>query len=429
MTHDTLARAVPGETRWFPALRRLLMRERYQLAGGLLFAAVLPLLLWIGTGKLSAAGGYADTTLMVGFAVVLSQFFVQALARYPAPSSLSISLPAVSAAFAVVIVGITITHAEYSRGLLLSGFVISVAWYALLGTAKRQYMQPRLVLVPAGAGVNQFCGSSWRVLSSPSPEVVKHAQGIVADLEADLSPEWRQFLTSCAVAGIPVYDSTRMREMITGEVELNRISDIGFEALLPHRSYLILKSAIDFSIAALMLPLALPVIGLAAVAVRLESRGPALFVQERVGYQGRVFRCYKLRSMRSSEAGAGLPFTTDHDPRITRVGAFIRKYRIDELPQIFNILKGEMSWIGPRPESVPLSQNYEASVPFYRFRHAVKPGISGWAAIQQGNVGGVDAATIKLRYDFFYIKNSSFSLDLYIAYRTAVILLTGFGSK
>ena len=252
---------------------------------------------------------------------------------------------------------------------------------------------------------------------------------MVADLGADLNHEWRQFLTSCAVRGIPVYDSTRTRELLTGQVGLHRLSDLGFEALLPHRTYFFVKGLIDFVFAALILPLALPVIGIAAIAVRMESKGPIFFVQKRVGYRGHIFNCIKIRSMRTDQAIDAPRFTSDGDPRITRVGKFIRKYRIDELPQIFNIIKGEMSWIGPRPEAVELAELYGRNIPYYAFRHAVKPGISGWAAVRQGNVAEVTAATAKLQYDFFYIKNLSLSLDTLIAAKTIWVLITGHGSK
>jgi lipopolysaccharide/colanic/teichoic acid biosynthesis glycosyltransferase len=126
---------------------------------------------------------------------------------------------------------------------------------------------------------------------------------------------------------------------------------------------------------------------------------------------------------------AGAHFTAEDDPRITRIGRFIRKYRIDEFPQIFNILKGEMSWIGPRPEALPLARWYAQEVPLYMYRHAVRPGITGWAQVLQGNVAEVDAATIKLQYDFYYAKHFSPTLDLQIAFMTVHIMLTGFGSR
>ncbi len=125
----------------------------------------------------------------------------------------------------------------------------------------------------------------------------------------------------------------------------------------------------------------------------------------------------------------GSQFTADNDPRITRVGRVLRKYRIDELPQIINILAGEMSWIGPRPEAVELSQWYEREVPFYVYRHIVRPGITGWAQVNQGNVAEVEAATYKLHYDFYYIKHFSPWLDVLITAKTIRTVLTGFGSK
>ena len=409
-----------------------LVRERYLLAGALMTSALLPLGFRTAMGGgLQSVGVYAPTTLMVCIGVMLSYGLVRALSRFPAPSALSISLPAVSASFASVMAVITLTHADYSRGLLLSGYVIAVMWFALVGAAKARILRPRLAIVPVGSAspLVRFGGVIWQTLASPSQEIATPLGGVVADLRGDLAPVWQRFLISCAESGTPVYDSTAVREMATGQVELGKLSDIGFDALLPHRVYLNVKLLIDFIGALLLLPLALLIIGIAMIAIRIESRGSAIFVQDRVGYRGRIFRCYKLRSMRPVAQGEAPPFTQEDDPRITRVGKFIRKYRIDELPQLFNILKGEMSWIGPRPESVTLSQRYEEALPLYRFRYAVRPGITGWAAVHQGNVGGVDAAATKLRYDFFYIKHLSLSLDLFIAFRTGLILITGFGAK
>jgi lipopolysaccharide/colanic/teichoic acid biosynthesis glycosyltransferase len=147
-----------------------------------------------------------------------------------------------------------------------------------------------------------------------------------------------------------------------------------------------------------------------------------------MGFRGRTFTMLKLRTM-CVDADKGSQFTTARDPRVTRIGRFLRKTRIDELPQIFNILRGEMSWIGPRPESVALSEWYESRIPFYRYRHIVRPGITGWGAVNQGNVAEVEQATFKLQYDFYYIKNFGLWLDLFIAGKTLKTILTGFGAR
>ncbi len=167
--------------------------------------------------------------------------------------------------------------------------------------------------------------------------------------------------------------------------------------------------------------------GIAAVFIKLDSKGPVFFVQDRVGYRGRIFRAYKLRTMKPEIAGAH--YTEDNDKRITRVGKVLRKYRIDELPQIINVLKGDMSWIGPRPEAVPLSEWYERELAFYSYRHIVRPGITGWAQVRQGNVARPDTVQYKLHYDFYYIKNFSPWLDFVIVAMTVRTILTGFGSR
>ena len=417
-----------------PAARfsNLLRRQRYQLGGALLFGLVLPFAIRFGWDGFRAFPNHTHTMGMVLAGIVLSHFLIKQFARYPGESPLTTALPGASMGFGLVVLGIMSTHLAYSRGLLLWGYGTTVAFYALVGLLKSRYFRQKLALVPfeGSAELISIRRVDWVPLSAPIPvSAARLTHGLVVDLTANLSSEWRNFVLSCGTAGIPVFDSTRAREMMTGQVELTSLAHIGFDALLPHRIYQKVKSAADIVAAIALLPLALPVIGIAALAVRLESPGPALFIQKRVGYRGRIFHCYKLRSMHAAAESAGPSFTTDADPRITRVGRFIRKYRIDELPQIFNVLMGEMSWIGPRPEALTLAQAYERSIPYYNFRHSVKPGISGWAAVRQGNVAEVDAATQKLRYDFFYIKNLSPSLDALIMAKTVWTMLTGFGSK
>ena len=410
----------------------LLRRQRFQLAGALLVGLIIPFALRFGLDGFRGWQSQSHTIVVVVAGIVLSHFIIKQFARYPGESPLTTALPGASMGFGLLVLAIMSTHLAYSRGFLLWGYCATVAFYAGVGFLKGRYFRQRLALVPSdgAAELTQIRRVEWLPLSAPIPVgAARLTQGLVVDLKASLSAEWRNFVLACGTAGIPVFDSTRAREMMTGQVELTSLANIGFEALLPHRLYQKVKSLADVVAAIALLPLALPVIGAAALAVRLESPGPAFFIQKRVGYRGRIFYCYKLRSMHVAAESAGPSFTTDADPRVTRVGRFIRKYRIDELPQIFNILKGEMSWIGPRPEAVALAEAYEKSIPYYSFRHSVKPGISGWAAVRQGNVAEVDAATEKLRYDFFYIKNLSPSLDAFITAKTIWTMLTGFGSK
>jgi lipopolysaccharide/colanic/teichoic acid biosynthesis glycosyltransferase len=154
-----------------------------------------------------------------------------------------------------------------------------------------------------------------------------------------------------------------------------------------------------------------------------------LFRQRRVGRAGNFFDMFKFRTMVHGEANGGRDeaITADGDTRVTKVGAFLRRSRLDELPQIFNIIAGQMSWIGPRPEAEVLSSWYTGEIPFYRYRHVVRPGISGWAQVNQGHVASVDEVHAKLQYDFYYVKYFSAWLDILITFRTVRTMLTGFG--
>ena len=220
-------------------------------------------------------------------------------------------------------------------------------------------------------------------------------------------------------------------------MELEHLSENSFGSLLPARGYFYLKGLIDFLFALLILPVVLPVMAVCAIAIRLDSRGPVLFRQKRVGHAGKPIIVYKFRTMRpvdiEEERDPGskrrAAMTSDGDDRITRAGRVLRQLRLDELPQIINILKWEMSWIGPRPEAEVLSLWYTSELPFYRYRHVVKPGILGWAQVNQGHVAEVEEVHRKLQYDFYYIKYFSPWLDLLILFRTIRTMPTADGAR
>ncbi len=225
--------------------------------------------------------------------------------------------------------------------------------------------------------------------------------------------------------------STSSSPILTGRVELERLSENSFGSLVPARGYFHLKGVADVAVALSLLPLVLPLMAVIALAIMVDDGGAVLFRQKRVGYGGRAITVYKFRTMRlvtqvEERAGA---ITRENDDRITRVGRLLRRSRLDELPQIFNILMLQMSWIGPRPEAKVLSVWYTSELPFYRYRHVVKPGISGWAQVNQGHVTHVSDVLFKLQYDFYYIKYFSAWLDLLIFFKTIKTILTGFGSR
>jgi len=253
--------------------------------------------------------------------------------------------------------------------------------------------------------------------------------GVVADLHSDsLTPDWQRFLAGCTLNHIPVFHVRQIQEALTGRVQIEHLTENEYGSLMPSLSYQSFKRFCDLLGAFILLPILFPVMILTGIAIRCDSKGPSLFVQRRMGFRGVPFKVFKFRSMYVDGKGKGFTEGED-DPRITRVGRIIRKFRLDELPQIFNVIRGEMSFIGPRPESMELSDWYERDVPFFSYRHVVRPGISGWAQVEQGYAAEVSGMTTKLQYDFYYIKHFSLWLDVLIAFKTLKTIVTGDGAR
>ena len=252
---------------------------------------------------------------------------------------------------------------------------------------------------------------------------------VVVSDEQLTDSSWTLFLSWCALNAVPVIMLRDYVEAQTGRVDLENFT---FNDLLHVRSsdaHLFAKRLFDVVCSLLFLLIfGIPMI-LVAVLIKLETTGPAIFVQQRAGLGGVSFAMYKFRSMVATAESEGAQFASKGDKRVTRVGKFIRKYRIDELPQLYNVLRGDMSLIGPRPEQTDLLEGLVEKVPLFPFRHSVRPGITGWAQVCQGYAFDIDSSSKKITYDLFYIKNLSFLLDMTIIMRTIRILLTGFGSR
>jgi exopolysaccharide biosynthesis polyprenyl glycosylphosphotransferase len=191
-----------------------------------------------------------------------------------------------------------------------------------------------------------------------------------------------------------------------------------------------LKRAADFTVSLAFLAAVLPLTLLVAMAIKLESKGPVFYRQERVGLNGRIFRVWKFRSMRIDAEKDGVPrWASAKDNRVTRVGRFIRATRIDEIPQIINVLEGDMSFIGPRPERPYFVQQLRREMPYYDLRHRVKPGITGWAQVNYRYGESIEDARQKLAFDLYYVKNNDFFLDLTILVQTVRVVLFAHGAQ
>jgi lipopolysaccharide/colanic/teichoic acid biosynthesis glycosyltransferase len=216
------------------------------------------------------------------------------------------------------------------------------------------------------------------------------------------------------------------KESLTGRVQIRHLSENPVGALLPPPGYMFAKRMTDFALVVATLPVTLPLLLAGWIAVKAEGSGGAFYSQVRVGYRGRTFAMHKLRTMRNA---VGAAVTASSDSRITSVGRVLRRYHIDELPQILNILKGEMSWIGPRPDVTERLAEYRKAIPFFAYRHVVRPGITGWAQVHQGYAESIDEISRKLEYDFFYIRNISFWLDILILMKSLRTVIRGTGAR
>lgn len=403
--------------------------------GGLSLATGLAVLLV--SGSLMAWDGFAywrqaqawPLLGLCSLAYVASVVIMRQFQRLPRAQVIGMVFFSVSLAFVAVVVIIALGRFYYSRSFLLTAFGVNLLWLLVCFELFIKAQPLRLALVPGGKASEllQLRKVDWELLDSPAlPRVV---DGVVVDMHENLSMEWIRFLSNCGLRRIPVYHSAIVFEAATGRVSLDHLSELLIDEYRMHPFYAMFKRIFDVVVVLLASPLMLPFAAFLALLIRLDSPGPVLFWQERVGKRGDIFRICKFRSMQMDAERSGARFAHQGDSRITRVGKFIRLVRLDEIPQLWNILKGDMSLIGPRPEQVHFAKQFERQIPFYNYRHLVKPGLTGWAQVMHGYAAGVDQNRAKLEHDLYYTKYFSLWLDLWILGKTLRTVLIGFGAR
>jgi lipopolysaccharide/colanic/teichoic acid biosynthesis glycosyltransferase len=405
-----------------------------QVSVALVLAFSVPTTLFWLSGWTLLEDARINVYIGIAAAVIVGHYFFRRLIAFPGARSSSYVMPIFSTTFLCVVTGFFFLRVDYNRAFIVAAYASGVTWYFACHFIGSRARQRRLAVVPLGKArkVNRIPNIDWMWLHD-SAHMLPECDGIVVDLHANLPDQWERFIAEQAISGTPVYHVKQIEESVTGRVDIEHLSENSFGSLIPGLAYIKIKQWIDVSAALVAGVILLPALILIALAVKLDSPGPAFFWQRRVGYRAYPFPVFKFRTMHhrpiESQDARHSAITRDGDDRITGLGRFLRRSRIDELPQILNILRGEMSWIGPRPEACALSEWYEAEIPFYRYRHIVRPGITGWAQVNQGHVATVEDVNDKLQYDFYYIKYFSPWLDMLIVFRTIRTMLTGFGSK
>lgn len=392
------------------------------MVGAASFAAWDTIAFWHVPGAMTLVG-------LASLAYLAAVNVVFRLAKFPRVEGIGLVVLGVSIAFLLIVAIVALGRFYYSRSFLLAAYLASLSWLTLGLYLFSRSRAPRLGVVPGGMASEllRLEGAEWIPLRSPVLKI--ELDGIVADLHQKLSPEWIRFLADCSLQGVPVYHAAVAYEGLTGRLSLEHLTEGTAEAIRLPPVYPMVKRVVDIFLVILSLPISTPVMIGAAIWIKLDSPGPILFIQERMGQGGKPFRMVKFRTMRTDAERNGAMFARDGDSRVTKIGRWFRKFRIDELPQFLNVLKGEMSLIGPRPEQVPFARQFADEIPYYNYRHLVKPGITGWAQVTHGYAAGKNETREKLEYDLYYVKHFSFWLDLLIILKTIRTIFTGFGAR
>lgn len=397
---------------------------------GLLLAIIIPSALIWGENIPTTSYVFTRNASLIGITFTLIFVSLHQLSRYPGSQGTAYTIPTVTFWYAALFAYLIISRTYYSIYFITYSFIFTIIYCFCCYFLGARIKKTIIAYPDYGETVSlkEIPGVRWVEFKRPRLPNIR-IDGIAADLNTKAPIEWQHFYATCALSRIPVFNHKQLRESLTGRVKIEHLYENQLGAVMPSVPYQISKRLIDTAMVLASFPIVLPLMLITAIVIKLESPGPIMFIQKRVGQGNKVFKIYKFRSMCQDSEKSGAQFATSNDFRVTRVGKFIRKTRIDELPQFFNVLKGDMSLIGPRPEQKVFVDQFTQEIPFYAYRHMVKPGISGWAQVMHGYAADADETQVKIEHDFYYIKYFSLWLDILIVFKTIKTMLSGFGAR
>ncbi len=380
-------------------------------------------------------------TLLVGGVLIGSWMSLRMWAAGVPRPSFGRALAIVGTSLATALIGIAVGRIYFSRWFLAItigvGLVGAVA-HRLYRRVRRPWVEP-MVLVTAEKGLVEDLHDAphteilavYDPAALPPAEPLADKTELVLDLRSVLSDPMAQWVSSCNLAGSPTRSLADVYEEHTGRLAMVHLNE-GWEVATPvsrNSEYVAPKRIVEVGLVLLTAPLWLLLGALIWLAIRIDSPGPAIYRQERVGRGGVLFMLYKFRTMVADADRHGPRFTSTSDDRLTRVGRLLRRFRLDEIPQLWNVLKGDVSLVGPRPEQKVFVEHFSATIPFYAYRHLVRPGITGWAQVNYGYADDEADTVDKLTYDLYYLKHMSPWLDLRILGQSLWTVLSGFGAQ
>ena len=421
-------------------LRTVVVADVIAVFAALLFATYRVFDVWAPWLVTTQVGSLMPSVVLVlgGAAVSLYGSYLSWGNAAPRPSY-GRAVAIVGSTMAITAVGILVSRSYFSREWLLT---TASVWFALaIGHRFLQRRRPwteSMVIITHEKQLADDLGHSPHAsilavvdpLGDPADVPLVDGATIVVDLKAVLSEDMARYVSSASISGQAIRPLVDVYEEHTGRLPLVHIVG-GWEVTRPvHRSrFAPVKRIIDVVLVLLTLPIWVVLAVVTWVSVKIDSKGPALYRQPRVGRNGSTFTLVKFRTMVDDAEPSGPQFASENDPRITRVGWFLRRSRLDEIPQLWNVLVGDLSLVGPRPERPVFVEHFSETIPFYDSRHLIRPGVTGWAQVHYGYADGEADTVEKLTYDLYYVKYSSIWLDIHIFGQSIWTVLTGFGAR
>ena len=422
-------------------LRTVVVADVIALFASILFATYRTFGVWAPWLVTTPTGSLMPSVVLVlgGAAVALYGSYLSWGNTAPRPSY-GRAVAIVGLTMAITAVGILVTRSYFSREWLLT---TAAVWFTLaIGHRFFQRRRPwseSMVIVtnekPLADDVAQSPHANVIAvvdpLGDPADVPLIDDATIVVDLKAVLSEDMARYVSSASVSGQLIRPLVDVYEEHTGRLPLVHILG-GWEVTRPvHRSgFAPVKRVLDVLLVLVTLPIWLPLAAIMWVVVKVDSpRGPAIYRQERVGRNGDVFTLIKFRTMIVDAEASGPQFASKDDPRVTRVGKFLRLSRFDEIPQLWNVLVGDLSLVGPRPERPVFVDHFTETIPFYASRTLIRPGVTGWAQVHYGYADDEADTVEKLTFDLYYVKYSSIWLDIHIFGKSVWTVITGFGAR
>lgn len=381
---------------------------------------------------------FSRTVLACALPYALAAHLLYRGAHMPAAERTSLLLVTTGLPYLLTPLIFALLQQPYSRGAIALTYLLTTFWFWLADRWFQRHRPVKLVYIDDSIPsqmqsllTNSSNRQRLQLIAWPPHwtdlSQAPACEGALIDPHAVASPKRSHLLTQLKLNHIRLYSPEALSESMTGRLSQTTLSNELWQTD-GNPAYDLFKRILDFSIVLILMPLWYPLGLLVALAVKIDSPGPAIYSQIRTGLHGKPFRIYKFRSMRF-EPLAQVQFAQKDDPRITRLGHFIRKTRLDEIPQLWNILRGDMSLIGPRPEQEKFVNQFAEQIPSYPYRHLVRPGLTGWAQVQQGYAASADETVIKLSYDLYYVTHYSLAMDLLIVLKTIKTVLTGHGAR